>query len=222
MPWSSWRDVPIGEQNYLSLLADVWEQTIGFQVALSSNDLLMIANAGVQSQHDLGEFIERTWGGGPDSRSDRFAGILNSMPWAIYGLDKDTYASMTETFSTEYKKITGQDISASALKDAFSNPRDTAGGLLTASQYAQQLMNDSNIQKQFGWVKYGLDFSQWTQQKLQLQGPMGRSINDSEAAVILQYDRPASGANLTAIGRAAGQQQSAPQGVSGVTGSVAR
>ena len=191
MAWKTWKDVPTGEQNLLTNLADVWEQTIGFKIALSSKDLLALANAGVMTQHDLGQFASTKLGA-------RFDKLLATMPWAKYGLDKDSYAAMATTFETTYKKITGQNISDAALQQAFANPKDMSGGLLDASQYAQQLMNDASIQAAYGWVKYGMDFTAWTQQKLQLQGTFGHTISDSQAATILQYTKAATGSTATA------------------------
>ncbi len=96
-----------------------------------------------------------------------------------------------------------------------------SGGLLDASQYAQQLMNDAKIQATYGWVKYGLDFTAWTQQKLTLQGTFGHSIKDSEAATILQYTKAATGSSATAQARTATSQAGTPAGA-GVSGSVTR
>lgn len=204
--------VPAGEYNVLESLMGEWESLVGFSVEPTNAQLLAMANAGIETLRDFGQYM---------SAQSNAAAASKAMPWATYGLTKDEYASAAATYGTEYKKVTGQDISPEALQQAFQNPRDPTGGLLNASQYTQQLMNDAAIQKQFGWVKYGLDFSAWTQQKLSLRGAFGRDINDSEAATILQYNKAASGANLSAVARGTGQQQRAPSGA-GVAESVAR
>lgn len=209
--WTSWKDVPTGEQNALAGQVDLWEQSTGYQVPITSNDMLMMANAGLETQHDLGQWFAN----GANVGDNRFAAVIQTMPWAQYGLDKDTYTSMATTFGTEYTKVTGQNITADALKQAFQNPRDPTGGLLDASQYAQQLMNDVNIQNTYGWVKYGLDYAAWTQQKLQLQTSFGGpgAIQDSQAATILQYNKAATGATASVTAKQTGQQ--APVGVGG-------
>jgi hypothetical protein len=204
--------VPPGEYNVLESLMGEWESLVGYSVEPTTAQLLAMANAGIETLRDFGQFMA----GQPNAKI-----ASQAMPWANYGLTKDEYQSAASTFGTEYKKITGQDISPEALQEAFRNPRDPTGGLLNVSQYAQQLMNDAAIQKQFGWVKYGLDFSAWTQQKLSLRGTFGRDINDAEAANILQYSKQAAGANMGAVARAAGQQQQAPSGA-GVAQSLAR
>lgn len=204
--------VPAGEYNVLEALMGEWEALVGYSVEPTNAELLAMANQGIETLADFGKYMSSQ----PNAQK-----VAQNMPWANYGLTKDEYQSAAETFGTEYKKITGQDISPDALQQAFRNPRDPTGGLLNASQYAQQLMNDTAIQKQFGWVKYGLDFSSWTQQKLQLQTAFGRSINDSEAAVMLQYNRSASGSNMAATARTGGQQASQQAGA-GATGSIVR
>jgi hypothetical protein len=204
--------IPPGEYNVLESLMGEWESLVGYSVEPTTAQLLAMANGGVQTLRDFGQYMAVQ----PGSQA-----VSQKMPWAKYGLTKDEYASASATFGTEYKKITGQDISPDALQLAFQNPRYPTGGLLNVSQYAQQLMNDASIQKQFGWVKYGMDFSAWTQQKLSIRGTFGRDINDSEAATILQYHKSTSGANMSAVARAAGQQQEKPSGA-GVAQSVAR
>lgn len=204
--------VPPGEYNVLESLMGEWESLVGYSVEPSTQQLLQMANQGLETLADFGKFM---------ATQANAQGVIEKMPWARYGLTKDEYASAANTFGTEYKKITGQDISPEALAQAFANPRDPTGGLLNTAQYAQQLMNDAAIQKQFGWVKYGLDFSAWTQQKLSLRGSFGRDINDAEAATILQYNKGAAGANMSAVARASGQQTGAPASA-GVAGSVAR
>lgn len=198
--------VPPGEYNVLESLMGEWESLVGYAVEPTNAQLLAMANQGLQTLRDFGQYMATQ----PSAQV-----VSERMPWANYGLTKDEYASAANTFGTEYKKITGQDISPEALQEAFKNPRDPTGGLLNTSQYAQQLMNDANIQKQFGWVKYGLDFSAWTQQKLSMRTAFGRDINDAEAATILQYNKAASGPSMGAVARQSGQQASQPAGISG-------
>jgi len=211
--WGSWKDVPTGEQNTLSTMIDTWEQSTGYQVPITSAQMLGMVNGGVETMHDIGQYVSTNLSG-------PFASVLANMPWAQYGLDKDTYAATAGTFGTEYTKVTGQDITKEALAKAFSSAPAAGGGIMTASQYAQQLMNDQSIQNTYGWVKYGLDYASWTQQKLSSQTAYGHSINDSEAATILQYGKAASGSNMGVTAKQTGQQSQQPATAGG--GSVVR
>ena len=186
-----------------------WESLVGYSIEPTTEQLLTMANQGIVNLRDFGQFMS-----GQDNAKDR----VGTMPWANYGITKDEYASASNIYRTEYKKVTGEEIGAAALKDAFQNPRDSS--LISGSRYQQQLMNDAAIQKQFGWVKYGLDFQSWTQQKISIRGAFGRDIQDSEAATILQYHHAASGPNMAATAR--GGQRHEPTAGVGVSGSVAR
>lgn len=208
--------VPPGEYNVLESLIAEFEAITGYQAPLGNAELLELANANVMTLADLGKFVERQWG--QSWQAGGFNEVFATMPWAKYGLTKDEYISASSIYGTEYKKVTGSDISPEALAAAFSNPRDPTGGLLSGTQYQQQLMNDAAIQKHFGWVKYGLDFSSWTQTKLSMRGAIGRDINDAEAATILQYNKAATGATAAATARGPQQQREAV----GVGGSVVR
>jgi hypothetical protein len=192
----------------LTDLRNQYEQLIGFTQDIPESLLLLAANQGMtRSLSDFGKFAAAN-----GIKTDNY-------PWANYGLSKDEYASTAGIFATEYKKVTGQDISQSALQEAFRNPRDATGNLLTGSQYQQQLMQDANIQKTYGWVKYGMDYSSWTAQKLQSRTAFGRDIQDSEAAAILQYNHASTGASMSVTAKQAGQQT---QQAVGVGGSVVR
>jgi hypothetical protein len=189
-----------------------WENLVGYSVEPTTAQLLDMANKGALTLADFGKYMA--------TQGNAAAAVAN-MPWANYGLTKDEYAATAAIFGTTYKQVTGQDISPDALAKAFSNPNDPTGtNLLTGSQYQQQLMNDTAIQNTFGWVKYGLNFEQWTQQKLSFQGSFGRTLNDAEAATVLQYTKSASGSNMGVTAKQTGQQSQTQ--TAGVGGSVVR
>lgn len=225
--WHSWADVPQGEKDLVSTLALQFEQDTGFFYEFNNNDLYNLAVWGALTQQDVGRYVEYSLNDPKNTRpnKDKLLALLKDMPWASLGLTKDQYRQLSLTYGTEYKRITGQDITPEALAKAFASANllglGTTGGQLSASQFAEQLMNDAAIQKQFGWVKYGLDFSQWTQQKLSMRTAFGRDINDAEASTVLQFNKSASGANLAAVARGPGGQQQQPSAL-GVAGSVAR
>lgn len=191
-PYKAWGNVPGGEQNLLTDLRNQFESLIGFTSPISTAVLLKMANSHVLTLRDFGMYASTH-------------GIkLDSTPWAKYGLDKETYASTASLYSSEYQKVTGQNLTSAGLQQAFTGP--THSELLTGSQYQQQLMQDASIQKTYGWVKYGMDYSQWNQQKLGMRTEMGRDVSDAEASTLLQYNTQARGSNM-AVGVRAPQQQ---------------
>jgi hypothetical protein len=202
--YKRWQDIPQPEWTFLTDAVNTFDQNSGLMLILSNAQILQMANAGVMDAVDFGEWVFNNMKG--------MTTQLAQVPWAEFGLNKDSYEQLATTYSTVYEKITGQQISAQALQQAFLTPNLAEGGLFSGSQYEQQLMNDAAIQKAFGWVKYGMNFAQWTQQKLELRTAFGRDVKDSEAATILQYDHASQGQNVAAIARQAGQGQ-APVGV---------
>lgn len=204
--------VPPGEYNLLQTYMGEWESLVGYTVEPTKKQLLAMANQGVLTLSDFAKFM---------SGQKNAKAAIAKMPWAGIGISKDEYQTAETQFGTTYKGITGADISKEELAKAFKNRDPTGQGLLSASEYKQQLMNDTAIQNAFGWVKYGYDFNAWTQQKLQLHATFGRDVKDAEASTILQYTKTATGANMGAVGRQVGQQVQPPSGA-GVSGSVAR
>ena len=199
--------IPPGEYNVLENNMGAWENLVGYSVEPTTAQLLDMANKGALTLADFGKYMA--------TQPNAQAAVAN-MPWANYGLNKDEYAATAAIFGTTFKQVTGQDISPEALAKAFSNPNDPTGtNLLTGSQYQQQLMNDTTVQNTYGWVKYGLNFEQWTQQKLSMQTSFGRTLNDAEAATVLQYTKSASGSNMGVTAKQTGQQTQQPAGVGG-------
>lgn len=202
--------MPGGEQNLLLDLRNQFEYLIGYTKDIPNSVLLAMANAKVYTLRDFTSYA------GDHNLID-----FKSFPWARYGLDKDEYTSASSIFASQYKEVTGQDIPQAALSEAFKNQRDASGRSLTGAQYRNQLMQDANIQKTYGWVKYGLDYSAWQAQKLSLRTGLGRDVQDSEAAAILQYDTQARGSNQAVVSRTP-QSQQQTVGVQGVGQSVVR
>ena len=78
MAWANWASVPTGEQNWLAGMADIWLQTVGFRVPLGTAELFEMANAGVETQRDMGQFIQRQWGA--PWQAGGYGRTINEMP----------------------------------------------------------------------------------------------------------------------------------------------
>lgn len=207
------QDIPTGSRTLLDDFRNQWEALSGYALSVPDDVLVKVYQSGMPNT--LALFANHLMGTGwlPQIWKD-------TQPWLQYGINFDQYQSQAGTFATEYKKITGQDISSDDLTKAFGSLKDVTGGLLTASEYGQQLQNDLNIQKTYGWVKYGLDFQQFQQQKLQMRQSFGRDLTDQEASTQLQYLHAAQGGSHEVTAQPQQQQQAKPQ--PGVGGSVVR
>lgn len=209
--------MPASYKAVVEQIATQWESDTGFFYELTPSDLTSLAQSGASIEADIGKYVTSI----AAQKGATMQAQMTAMPWAGLGMTKDTYESLAASYGTEFKKITGSDITPDQLTKAFASVGAGGGlGLLSSAQYSQQLMNDTSIQKTYGWVKYGMDFNAWTQQKLSMQTSFGRSINDSEAATILQYNKAASGSNMGVTAKQTGQQSQ--QQPAGVGGSVVR
>lgn len=245
MAYSQLSDLPAGQLTQLQDLRNQWEGLAGYATQVPDWMLLEMANAttGYQSSSaspisvsisgpitslaQFGQYMlaHVNTGGAATGALTIGSDLYKAMPWAFYGLTSDQYQQQATTFATEYKKLTGQAIPSDQLTKAFQGAAGTVGAeygtgaLLTGSEYAQQLMNDANIKKTYGWVSYGMDFNQFQQQKLQMRQSFGTDLTDQQAVTQLQYLHAASGATMQATARmsTSGQQsqQSASQGASG-------
>lgn len=211
----SLQDVPTGTRNLLDDLRLQFERLAGGRIVVNDDLLEAMAKEGnpITTLTQFGR-----WMAGTGHLDQNF---MNGTPWLQYGMDADEYHSQATTFATEYKKITGQDIPPDQLSNAFNKLQDKTGGLLTGSEYAQYLTSDQNVQKAFGWVKFGMDYHQWQQQQLSYRQQFGREIQDSEAATILQYTHAAQGGNHEVAARVEGGGQE-PKQQAGISGSVVR
>lgn len=215
MSYNTLADIPTAERNQLSTLRDEYERLTGYAFTVQDGWLVAFANQG-QAMNNLTDFASQIW-----AQNLLPQDWKGTQPWLQFGMDHADYQSLATTFGSEYKKLTGQDIPPDQLTNAFQTSQRGAGGLLTGTEYAQQLMQDTTLQKQYGWIKYGLDYNQWTGQKLQMRQGFGRDIQDSEATSLLQYTHAAQGGGHEVRAASQGQQSKQPA-AAGASQSVIR
>ena len=213
--------VPPGEYNILQSLASQWEALTGFAAAVPDWALLEMANEHLSSLQAFGQHIANDIAMGSFANAPQFTALVATQPWAMYGLDRTSYQSLATSFGTEYTKLTGQAIPPDQLAKAFQSSQTGAGGLLSGSEYNQQLMNDANIQKTYGWVKYGLDYNAFQQQKLTMKQAFGNTLTDQQAVTQLQYFHANQGANMAVHQQTASPGQNQPK-ATGTPQSVVR
>ena len=198
----------MGEQNVVRDLRDRWQALTGYMYALNDGDLYNLAHSHAATLADVSKYIVSASG-----TNEGPSGIFTQQPWALYGLAKDSYVGLATTYGTEFKKLTGQDISSDALQSAFTKVKDPTGaGFLSGSQYAQQLQSDTNMQNTYGWLKYGMDYSQFQQHKLGMTAAFGGTPTDAQATQALSYwhQNASATAEVRAQTQTPGQQQKAP------------
>lgn len=209
MAYAAWNDVPAGEQNLLLDLAAQWEQSDGYAVPVSDNMgwLLSMADAGIS---DLLDFSQWMWNS--SGTADQ------SKPWTGFGMTKDVYAATLNDYATRYEALTGQliDVSQPGAGTQFFSYLSKG---LTGSEFQQQFMMDKTMQATYGWLKYGLDYQSFQQEKLQMQTAFGAQwhpLSDTDAVAQLQYWHRSGGPDASARAAAPSpQKQAAVPGAAG-------
>jgi hypothetical protein len=112
------------------------------------------------------------------------AELQQNMPWAKYGLAADQFNAAINDYGSIYKDLTGQDPSPDQLAQALQKR-------YTGSELRTQLMQDANMLKTYGWLKYGMTYSQFQQNKQSMVTGLGFMPTDQQALLQLQYSQRA-------------------------------
>lgn len=206
-------------------LVNQWEQLVGFSVQIPDwmvSEMADVTNyAGVSkitSLFDVGRYMT-VHIGDPKTGSllwptDQAA----AMPWAKYGMSSAEYGSKLESFDTSFRTLTGQAAPQNLIDQALSEHQ----GSMTGQQFETWLLTQESVKQTYGWLKYGLDFNQFQQQKLQMRTQFGRDLSDAEAVTQLQYLHQAQGPNVGVAAQQTFSQLEKKQAQTGVSGSVVR
>jgi len=198
-------------------LADQWQQLVGFNVQIGDDIIQAMSDANVQSLYDIGQWME-THGQGPGQTG--IVGVNGIFPWATYGLSHDDYQRMFSSIGDTYMGLTGQSLDAGLFDKYLRRTRATLSG----AELRTFLLNDPAMLNQFGWLRYGLDFQQFQQQKLQMHQAFGQvaELTDQQAVQQLQYFHSAQGSNQGAAVQPTLSQIERKQAQQGVSGNVVR
>jgi hypothetical protein len=141
------------------------------------------------------------------------ATVKAANPGAPYGLDYLSTQQRLLELSQTYQNLTGQ-LPSPELLNANINKAIN----LTGSEFQNVLLADPKMLETYGWLRYGLNFQQFQQQKLDMRGKFGTDLTDAQAVQQLQYLHAASGSGSSAHGTATSQAQPSTAGqVSGTS-----
>ena len=199
-------------------LVNQWEQLAGYSVSVSDWDVsAMAAEPGkYMTLFDVGQFMQ--WYSGNLWWQSVPAGALDAIPWAKYGMSALEYNTKFEAYDNSFLQLTGQNLTQDLLDQALK----THQGVMTGAQFNTWLMSQDSIKNTYGWLKYGLDFQQFQQQKLQMQTSFGGQLSDAEAVVQLQYAHAAQGPNVSVAAQQTLTQVEKKQAQTGVGQNVVR
>lgn len=197
-------------------LVNQWEQLVGFSATVSDSILAAMAkNNAISDIYDVAQYLKQNMGGA--------WGNMQQQPWAWYGLSAAEYNSKLSSFDSVWRDLTGQ---ALGSNDGVGNLIDQAfkqsGGQMSSTQFQTWLLSQDSIKNTYGWLRYGLNFNQFQQQKLSWQTAFGGTLSDAEGVQQLQYDKAAQGPNMAIAVQPTFTQQERKQATVGISGSVAR
>jgi hypothetical protein len=187
--WGAWNEIPVGYQNELLDLKAQYEQLDGYQRDVSNDQLLNMANYHTQSLLDFGQ------------KMASFGLVSRERQWLAYGLSQSQYQSTLNSYSTVWNQLTGQPLFVGAPGPDYRNAVWVDAAFkkgLSSSDFQNQLIQDSSMQQAYGWIKYGLNFQQFQQQKLSMQATFGATLTDAQGVQQLRYLHTAQGADVGA------------------------
>lgn len=235
--------VPVGRVNQINQWADQWEQLTGYTVTLSQGQLQNMAQNTAGTVGSLSDMANYIW----VRQSWIPQNVRDTMPWAGLGIDRDQYQARLSSLSSVYQRLTGKapdlsnmggsvvgggaDFGKGGVNGGMSSSdmlfRALAGDV-SAGDLEQQLTQDSQMQKTYGWLKFGLNYDQFQRQKADYRTSFGADLTDEQAINQLKYDHALGhvlGAYQTAQLQpesAAQQQQQPPTPAAGLTSSTVR
>lgn len=188
--WGSWQDVPTGEQNVVNSLLDQWRQTSGYYGDVPDWAKLAMAQEGISSTYMMGQFMTRhvNNAGYPAGSAEAGAYFVNpegvrNAPWSQFGMTADAFFSTLSSYQALMLQYTG----TGGTADDFASKLRATNGQLTSSFITESLLHDPNMMNTYGWLKYGMTYDQFQQQKQQMTQAFGQTLDDAEAVKQLEY-----------------------------------
>lgn len=182
--YQEWSDVPPGERNYITSLVDQWNSLSGYTVQTPQWALMAMAMEGVNSLFMVGQFMWRHIYNGFDEGAYFVAPqhVMNS-PWARYGIGADQFHASYTSYTQTLKELTG----TTGDWSQFENMLVDQKGQMNASYVRGNILQDPNMLRTYGWLRYGIDYNQFQSQKQQWTHLFGHELSNDEGVQQLQY-----------------------------------
>lgn len=182
--YGTWQDVPSGEQNAIDSLIDQWEQLVGYTVDVPDWAKAEMAQRGIGTLFQVGQYMwAHVYSGHDPGAYFVPPQAVQSAPGAAFGLTNDDLNSKLQAYQQEMQRMVGN---GGSWNDFWSKLQ-AGNGQLNVGLMEEQMKQDPNMLKQYGWLKYGLDYDQFQQQKVQYQNTLGHDITNDQAVTQLQY-----------------------------------
>jgi hypothetical protein len=181
--YPTWQDVPNYERNAIDALVNQWEQLVGFTVPVSDQIKADMASWEITSMYQMGQYMTTHT---PDADM-----TAQALPWAQYGLTYDDMYSQFFSYSQTMMDLTGQPGDWGAFQKTLGDYK----GHINFGALSDQYKQDPNLNKNYGWLRFGLDYNQFSVQKMQYEQTLGHTLSNDEAVTQLQYMHAGAGAS---------------------------
>jgi len=204
-------------------LVNQWQQLVGYSMTVTDWAVTEMSDHPNQfaTLFDVGQYMmghRQGSGTGAPSGASFIPGWYDTMPWAQFGMSANEYHSTYAGFDAVFRKLTGHALEPGVILHVLRN----MGGALSATEFETWMMGEDSIKNTYGWLKYGLDFNQFQQQKLDMRTHFGRDLTDAEAVTQLQYYHQAQGTNQAVGVVPTLTQQEKKTSQQGISGNVVR
>jgi hypothetical protein len=182
--YGSWQDVPAGEQNSIDDMISQWERLIGYSVDVPDWAKTEMAQRGIGTLFQVGQYMWAHIYSGHDPGAYFVPPqAVQASPGAAFGLTNDDLSSKLQAYQQEMLRLTG----GGGNWDDFWNRMKSGNGQLNIGLMEEQMKQDPATLKQYGWLKYGMDYDQFLQQKVQFEQHIGHDLSNDQAVTQLQY-----------------------------------
>jgi hypothetical protein len=183
---ADWTAIPPEERAALQQMEHDYEATNNYRVTVSDAQMIDMAHNGINTAYGFAAYM---WGSMPPSDQQ-------AMPWAQFGMSHDAYAQVVSSYGDLAAKYLGPD---AGLDPAFlASSLSKTQGRMDLAAFQQQLSTDKNIEKAYGWVKYGMTYQDFTNFKQDSQRSFGALTNDQAVNVLKdQHAQAAAGKGST-------------------------
>jgi hypothetical protein len=147
-----------------------FQKLVGYNVPVSHEDLLAMSQSRVGSLFDFGQYMWTRMS--PELRQN--------MPWAAYGMDRDSFHAGMLDYGGTYFALTGETATPEVLAQAFKERY--SGG-----EWRQHLTRDANMQKTYGWLRFGMEHQEFVRYKREQRQAFGSELTDEQAVKQLEY-----------------------------------
>lgn len=185
MAYANWAAVPVAVQSRIGDLLHQWNGLTMGNITPPNWALLEMVNQGITSLEAFGQYMQGHMGSGSGLYFVPVSQYAVSGAWANAGLTQDQYFSGL----SQYQNVMEQYLGNTGSMVDYNNTLQQMHGDLNTSQLVENIIHSASMRQQYGWLRYGMTYDQFRQQKVTMQQALGHQISDQQGVTQLDYQR---------------------------------